>query len=57
VTVNPQFELRLMGTFSVRRCGQSPDFAINSKKARALLAYLAMRDQMHSGRENVATLL
>ncbi len=46
-----------MGTFSVRRCGQPPEFAINSKKARALLAYLAMRDPMHSGREHVATSL
>lgn len=57
MTANPQFELRLMGSFSVRHCGQPSAFAINSKKARALLAYLAMQEPMRTGREHLATLL
>ena len=57
VTANPQFELCLMGSFSLRRCGQPSGFAINSKKAQALLAYLAMQEPMRSGREHLATLL
>jgi DNA-binding SARP family transcriptional activator len=57
VTANPQFEFRLMGSFSVWRCGQPSAFVINSKKARALLAYLAMQEPTQSGREHLATLL
>ena len=57
MTANPQFELRLMGSFSLCRCEQPSGFAINSKKAQALLAYLAMQEPMRSGREHLATLL
>lgn len=53
-----QFELRLLGHFSLRCAGGTPDIvAISSKKARALLAYVAMQDPMRAGRERLATLL
>jgi len=47
VAANPQFELRFMGSFSVRHCGRPSAFAIISKKAPALLASLATQEPMY----------
>jgi len=55
MTESPQFELQLMGPFGFRRSGE-PDFSVASKKARALLAYVAMQEPMRSSRERLATL-
>lgn len=53
-----QFELQLMGGFCLRHCGQSPGLiVISSKKARVLLAYVAMQEPMRASRERLATLL
>ena len=55
---NLQFELRLLGDFSLRCPDRSPDIIpISSKKARVLLAYVAMLEPMQAGRERLATLL
>ena len=57
-SASPQFELQLMGGFGLRCRGHSPDpIIISSKKARALLAYVAMQEPMRVGREQLATLL
>jgi DNA-binding SARP family transcriptional activator/TolB-like protein/Tfp pilus assembly protein PilF len=57
-STSPQFELQLMGGFGLRCRGHSPDpIIISSKKARALLAYVAMQEPMRVGREQLATLL
>lgn len=58
MSASPRFELQLMGTFSLRCSSHSPDLIlISSKKARALLAYVAMQDPMRISRERLATLL
>jgi DNA-binding SARP family transcriptional activator/TolB-like protein len=47
-----------MGGFGLRCRGHSPDpIIISSKKARALLGYVAMQEPMRVGREQLATLL
>jgi DNA-binding SARP family transcriptional activator/TolB-like protein len=57
-STSPQFELQLMGGFGLRCRGHSPDpIIISSKKARALLGYVAMQEPMRVGREQLATLL
>lgn len=57
VTASPQFELQLLGKFGFRCSSRPAELSIASKKARALLAYLAMRQPMRESREHVATLL
>jgi DNA-binding SARP family transcriptional activator/TolB-like protein/Tfp pilus assembly protein PilF len=58
MSASPRFELRLLGDFSLRCPDRSPDvIPISSKKARALLAYVAMQVPMQAGRERLATLL
>ena len=58
MSAGPQFELRLLGDFSFRCPTRSPDvIPIASKKARALLGYVAMQEPMRASRERLATLL
>ena len=58
MSAGPQFELRLLGDFSLRCPSRSHDvIPISSKKARALLGYVAMQEPMQAGRERLATLL
>jgi DNA-binding SARP family transcriptional activator len=50
--------LRLLGTFTVEvNVGRPIAVALRSKKARALLAYLAMKPDWRASREELATLL
>ena len=50
--------LRLLGTFTVEvNVGRPIAVAPRSKKARALLAYLAMKPDWRASREELATLL
>jgi DNA-binding SARP family transcriptional activator len=50
--------LRLLGTFAIEAAaGRTVAISIRSKKARALLAYLAMKQDYHASREELATLL
>jgi DNA-binding SARP family transcriptional activator/TolB-like protein/Flp pilus assembly protein TadD len=58
MNADPKFQLCLLGGFSLRCATQSHGgVAISSKKARALLAYIAMQDPMRVTRERLATLL
>jgi DNA-binding SARP family transcriptional activator/tetratricopeptide (TPR) repeat protein len=63
MSADPQFHLRLLGGFSLRFSTHAHDVEardeifISSKKARALLAYVAMQDAMRISRERLATLL
>jgi DNA-binding SARP family transcriptional activator/TolB-like protein len=53
-----QFRLQLLGGWSLRRSTPSgADIVVSSKKARALLAYVAMREPMRISRERLASLL
>jgi DNA-binding SARP family transcriptional activator/TolB-like protein/Tfp pilus assembly protein PilF len=56
VTESPQFALLLMGAFGLRHCGEPSGMAIRSKKARAVIAYVAMQEPMRISRERLATL-
>jgi DNA-binding SARP family transcriptional activator/TolB-like protein len=50
--------LRLLGTFAIEAAaGRTVAISIRSKKARALLAYLAMKQDYQASREELATLL
>jgi DNA-binding SARP family transcriptional activator len=50
--------LRLLGAFTIEvNAGRPIAVAIRSRKARALLAYLAMKPDWRAGREELATLL
>ena len=50
--------LRLLGAFTVEVTGaRSATIVVRSRKARALLAYLAMKPDGRAGREELATLL
>src|ERR1700688_3800467 len=50
--------LRLLGAFAVEvNAGRPIAVALRSKKARALLAYLAMKPDWRASREELATLL
>src|SRR5690242_13542378 len=50
--------LRLLGSFTVEvNVGRPISVALRSKKARALIAYLAMKPDWRSSREELATLL
>ena len=50
--------LRLLGAFAIEASAERPAApTIRSRKARALLAYLAMRPDGRAGREELATLL
>jgi DNA-binding SARP family transcriptional activator/TolB-like protein len=50
--------LRLLGTFAIEAAaGRAVAISIRSKKARALLAYLAMKQDYQASREELATLL
>jgi DNA-binding SARP family transcriptional activator/TolB-like protein len=58
VTATAQFELQLMGGFCLRYYGDAPDsIDVSSKKARALMAFVAMQEPMRASRERLATLL
>src|SRR5262249_59224713 len=51
-------KLRLLGAFAIEASAERPAApAIRSRKARALLAYLAMKPDWRAGREELATLL
>ena len=53
-----QFRLQLLGGWSLRRSTQCDgEIVVSSKKARALLAYVAMREPMRVSRERLASLL
>jgi DNA-binding SARP family transcriptional activator/TolB-like protein/Tfp pilus assembly protein PilF len=53
-----QFRLQLLGGFGLRRSTPSgADIVVSSKKARALLAYVAMQEPMRISRERLASLL
>jgi DNA-binding SARP family transcriptional activator/tetratricopeptide (TPR) repeat protein len=57
MSTDPKFQLRLLGGFGL--CDPTPShdaIVISSKKARALLAYLAMQEPMRVHRERLATL-
>jgi DNA-binding SARP family transcriptional activator/TolB-like protein len=50
--------LRLLGTFAIEAtAGRTVAISIRSKKGRALLAYLAMKQDYQASREELATLL
>lgn len=49
--------LQLIGPFGLAVAGRSPGIALSSKKARACLAYLALRPQFSASREQLADLL
>src|SRR5689334_17004369 len=50
--------LRLLGAFAIAASAERPAApTIRSRKARALLAYLAMKPDWRAGREELATLL
>jgi DNA-binding SARP family transcriptional activator/TolB-like protein len=50
--------LRLLGAFAIEaNIGRPIPIAVRAKKARALLAYVAMRPDYSAGREELATLL
>jgi DNA-binding SARP family transcriptional activator len=52
------FELQLLGEFGLRHSPPAEAvIAVSSKKARALLAYVAMQERMHVNRGRLATLL
>jgi DNA-binding SARP family transcriptional activator/TolB-like protein/Tfp pilus assembly protein PilF len=58
MSADPKFQLHLLGGFGL--CDPTPSRAaivISSKKARALLAYVAMQEPMRVHRERLATLL
>jgi len=58
MSTDPKFQLRLLGGFGL--CDPTPShdaIVISSKKARALLAYVAMQEPMRVNRERLATLL
>jgi DNA-binding SARP family transcriptional activator/TolB-like protein/Flp pilus assembly protein TadD len=58
MSTDPKFQLRLLGGFGL--CDPTPShdaIVISSKKARALLAYVAMQEPMRVHRERLATLL
>jgi DNA-binding SARP family transcriptional activator/tetratricopeptide (TPR) repeat protein len=58
MSTDPKFQLRLLGGFGLGDPTPSHDvIAISSKKARALLAYVAMQEPMRVHRERLATLL
>ena len=53
-----RLRLRLLGAFAVEvNAGRPIAVALRSKKARALLAYLAMKPDWRASREELATLL
>ena len=57
MSTDPKFQLRLLGGFGL--CDPTPShgaIVISSKKARALLAYVAMQEPMRVHRERLATL-
>src|ERR1700722_18836295 len=50
--------LRLLGTFAIEaNVGRPLPISVHSKKARALLAYVAMKPDYRAKREELATLL
>ena len=52
-----QVTLRLLGTFAIEaNVGRSIPISVRSRKARALLAYLAMKPEYRARREELATL-
>jgi DNA-binding SARP family transcriptional activator/TolB-like protein/Tfp pilus assembly protein PilF len=58
MSTDPKFQLRLLGGFGL--CDPTPShdaIVISSKKARAMLAYVAMHEPMRVHRERLATLL
>jgi DNA-binding SARP family transcriptional activator/TolB-like protein len=58
MSADPQFRLQLLGGFGLRHATSSDGaIFISSKKARALLAYVAMQEPMRISRERLATLL
>jgi DNA-binding SARP family transcriptional activator/tetratricopeptide (TPR) repeat protein len=58
MSADRHFELRLLGEFGLRYPAPSEEvIVISSKKARALLAYVAMQEAMHVNRERLAMLL
>lgn len=58
MSADPQFQLQLLGGFALGLSSGPPDgIVISSKKARALLAYIAMQDPTRISRERLATLL
>jgi DNA-binding SARP family transcriptional activator/TolB-like protein/Flp pilus assembly protein TadD len=54
---DPQFQLQLLGGFCLRSTQSHDVVVISAKKARALLAYLAMQEPTRMSRERLATLL
>jgi DNA-binding SARP family transcriptional activator/tetratricopeptide (TPR) repeat protein len=56
MSTDRQFQLQLLGGFGLRASSCSA-IAISSRKARALLAYVAMQEPMQVSRERLATLL
>jgi hypothetical protein len=58
MSTGPEFQLRLLGGFSLHGSARFHDvIGVSSKKGRALLAYVAMQEQMRAGRERLASLL
>jgi DNA-binding SARP family transcriptional activator/TolB-like protein/Flp pilus assembly protein TadD len=56
VSADPRFELQLLGGFDFRSTQSHDAIVISTKKARALLAYVAMHEPMRVSRERLATL-
>ena len=54
---DPKFQLQLLGGFCLRSTQSHDAIVISAKKARALLAYVAMQEPMRMSRERLATLL
>lgn len=57
MNANPQFRLQLLGGWSLRRAASDDTVDVTARKARALVAYIAMQAPMRAGRERLATLL
>jgi DNA-binding SARP family transcriptional activator/TolB-like protein len=56
MSADPRFQLQLLGGFDLRSTQSHDTIVISAKKARALLAYVAMHEPMRISRERLATL-